>query len=141
VSQTAGIVLVDSNVLLDVLTEDPVWLQWSSAAPAAAALAINPLVYAEVSVGFERIEELDEALPPEAFSRIPLPWTAAFIARKSFFAYRGPAERGDRHSGLLHRRSRGRRRDDPPHAGANRYRRYSPRLALIPPDRTHRNPR
>ena len=76
-SQTGGIVLVDSNVLLDVLMEDAVWFHWSSAALAAAAdrarLAINPLVYAEVSVGFERIEELDEALPPEAFSRLPLP--------------------------------------------------------------------
>ncbi len=70
-STRGGTVLVDSNVLLDVLTEDPVWYAWSLATLAAAAdqssLAINPLVYAEVSIGFERIEELEEALPPETF--------------------------------------------------------------------------
>jgi len=84
-------VLVDSNVLLDVLIPDPVWESWSSEALAAAAeaspLVINPIVFAEVSVGFERIEELEAALPPE-LRREPLPWEAAFLAAKVFVAYR-----------------------------------------------------
>ena len=86
------ITLVDSNVLLDVLTDDPVWAERSSAAIARAAdegrLAINPIVYAEVSVGYERIEELDAALPPDDFTRLPLPWAAAFLAGKCFARYR-----------------------------------------------------
>ncbi|HTE44077.1 MAG TPA: type II toxin-antitoxin system VapC family toxin [Gemmatimonadaceae bacterium] len=85
-------VLVDSNVLLDVLTEDPDWFEWSSAALEEQAdmspLIINPIVYAEVSVRFERIEEIEEALPSEMFRREPLPWEAAFLAGKCFRAYR-----------------------------------------------------
>jgi hypothetical protein len=63
--------LVDSNVLLDVLTEDPRWGGWPSAALERCAdggpLFINAIVYAEVSIGFETIEEFEEALPPESF--------------------------------------------------------------------------
>ncbi len=85
-------VLVDSNVLLDILTEDATWGRWSEEALAQCAdtgiLVINPIIYAEVSVRFERIEDLDEALPPEAFQRVPLPWEATFLAGKSFLAYR-----------------------------------------------------
>jgi len=85
-------VLVDSNVLLDVLTEDARWFGWSSETLARQAelgvLVINPIVYAEVSVGFERIEELDEALPPTMFQRAGLPWEAGFLAGKCFRAYR-----------------------------------------------------
>ncbi len=59
--------LVDSNVILDVLTEDSDWGDWSAEMLANAArtgtLAINPIIYAEVSARFERIEDLDEALP------------------------------------------------------------------------------
>lgn len=51
-------------------------------------LVINPVIYAEVSIGFERIEELDEALPTDSFRRDPLPWEAAFLAGKCFLAYR-----------------------------------------------------
>lgn len=84
--------LVDSNVLLDVLTEDPQWLDWSASAleraASAARLIINPIIYAEVSVGFARIEELEAALPPEYFERRPLPWEAAFLAGKCFKQYR-----------------------------------------------------
>lgn len=138
-SARGGTVLLDSNVLLDVLTEDPVWYAWSSAALAAAAdrsiLAINPLAYAEVSIAFERIEDLDEALPPETFLRLPLPWPAAFLAGKCFLAYR---------------RAGGQRSSPLPdfyigaHAAieamplltrdASRYRTYLPRLELIAPD-------
>jgi len=84
--------LVDSNVILDIVTEDDEWLDWSAASLARAAehgtLVINPLVYAEVSLAFERIEELDEALPPDYYVREPLPWEAAFLAARAFLKYR-----------------------------------------------------
>jgi len=85
-------VLVDSNVILDVATNDPRWAEWSGRALARAAdrhpLVINPLVYAEVSIGFERIEDLEEVLPHDLFRREPLPYEAAFLAGKTFLAYR-----------------------------------------------------
>jgi len=85
-------VLVDSNVLLDVLTEDPAWFSWSADALARCAddslLVINPLIFAEVSIGFDRIEEVESALPPSVFHRAPLPWEAAFLAGKCFVRYR-----------------------------------------------------
>jgi predicted nucleic acid-binding protein len=84
--------LVDSNVLLDIFTEDTAWLDWSSTALAEAAeagpLFVNPIIYAEVSMRFSRIEDLDDALPPEDFRRVPVPWAAAFLAGKAFVAYR-----------------------------------------------------
>ena len=71
-TEAAG-VLVDSNVLIDVATNDRVWGQWSATALAAAAerytLAINPVIYAEVSIGYSTIEALDEALPRAIFRR------------------------------------------------------------------------
>lgn len=84
--------LVDSSVLLDIFTEDRRWLEWSTGALAAAAesgpLYVNPIVYAEVSVRFSRVEDLEEALPHEEFRRASLPWSAAFLAGKAFTAYR-----------------------------------------------------
>lgn len=84
--------LVDSNVLIDLLTESPEWYDWSSAALIEAAdvgpLVINPLIYAEVSVRFTRVEDLNDALPAEHFVRTPLPWSAAFLAGKCFLDYR-----------------------------------------------------
>lgn len=84
--------LVDSNVLLDVLTEDRSWFSWSSDALASCAddgpLVINPLIYAEVSIGFERIEDIDDVLDPAVLQRRPLPWEAAFLAGKCFLRYR-----------------------------------------------------
>ncbi|MDQ3147782.1 MAG: type II toxin-antitoxin system VapC family toxin [Actinomycetota bacterium] len=84
--------LVDSNVLLDIFTEDVTWLEWSADALAAAAeagpLYINPIVYAEVSVRFSRIEDLEDALPLGDFRRSALPWAAAFLAGKAFVSYR-----------------------------------------------------
>ena len=84
--------LVDSNVILDFLTEDEAWADWSAAMLAEAAergpIAINQVIFAEVSVGFERIEDLDEALPEEYFIRAALPWDAAFLAARAFAAYR-----------------------------------------------------
>lgn len=85
-------ILVDTSVLLDILTEDPVWYPWSAATLAECAetstLAVNPVIYAEVSVGFERIEDVEEALPAGLFARLPLPWEAAFLAGTSFLRYR-----------------------------------------------------
>jgi predicted nucleic acid-binding protein len=84
--------LVDSNVLLDVVTEDREWLGWSSSMLEREAergrLVINPLVYAEVSLAFDRIEDLDAALPAEYVEREPLPWSAAFLAARAFLRYR-----------------------------------------------------
>ncbi len=84
--------LVDSNVLLDLLTEEPTWLAWSAHAMAEAAdtgpILINPIIYAEVSVRFTMIEDLDAALPPHDVHRTPLPWSAAFLAGKAFAQYR-----------------------------------------------------
>lgn len=131
-------VLVDSNVILDVLTEDPQWFAWSGEALAEAAesdvLVINPIVYAEVSVRFERIEELEDALPTDLFRREPLPWEGAFLAGKCFLAYRGKG--GSRRSPLpdfyigAHAAVRGMTlltRD------ATRYRSYFPSLTIIAP--------
>jgi predicted nucleic acid-binding protein len=84
--------LVDSNILLDVATSDPMWSDWSAQALEAAAneslLAINALIYAEVSIGYERIEELEQAIPSTLFRREPLPYEAAFLAGKAFLKYR-----------------------------------------------------
>jgi predicted nucleic acid-binding protein len=85
-------VLVDSNVLLDVMTEDPKWSEWSSSALARCAdtsiLVVNPIIYAEVSVRFTAIEDLEEALPKPMFERRSIPWEAAFLAGKCFVRYR-----------------------------------------------------
>ena len=85
-------VFVDANVLIDVATDDPAWADWSAnaleRAGRGARLVINPIVYAEVSVAFDRIEELDALLPLDMFRREALPWEAAFLAGKAFLAYR-----------------------------------------------------
>jgi predicted nucleic acid-binding protein len=84
--------LVDSNVLLDIFTEDTEWLDWSAAmleeAAHAGPLFINAIVYAEVSVRFTRIEDLDEALPREYYRRAELPWAAGFLAGQAYAKYR-----------------------------------------------------
>jgi predicted nucleic acid-binding protein len=131
-------VLVDSNVLLDVFTEDPAWFDWSSDVLAEMAehsvLVVNPIIYAEISVRFESIEELEQVLPPDQFAREPLPWEAAFLAGKSYMAYRRRG--GERRSPLpdfyigAHAAVRGMTlltRD------ASRYRTYFPALRLIAP--------
>jgi len=132
-------ILVDSNVILDILTEDKKWFPWSSETLAYYAeqneLVINPIIYAEVSIRFERIEDLEDVLPPSYFRRDPIPWEAAFLAGKCFLAYR---------------RRGGRRRSPLPdffigaHAAVAgmrlltrevlRYRTYFPTLNLIVPE-------
>ena len=94
--------LVDSNVILDIATEDKKWFRWSSETLAECAethtLVINPIIYSEVSIGFGRIEEVEMALPVGYFRRDPIPWEAAFLAGKSFMAYRRRS--GERRSTL-----------------------------------------
>lgn len=84
--------LVDSNVLLDIVTEDAQWFDWSSRTLESLAethvLAINVVIYAEVSLAFERIEDLDAALPEAALERRAIPWPAAFLAARCFRACR-----------------------------------------------------
>ena len=131
-------VLVDTNVILDIATDDPTWSEWSSAALERAAdesvLVINPLIYAEVSIGLDSIEALDEILSPAMFRRDPLPYEAGFLAGKAFLAYR---RRGGRRLMPLpdfyigaHAAVAGLQlltRD------ANRYRTYFPKLEIIAP--------
>jgi predicted nucleic acid-binding protein len=87
----SGGTLVDANVLLDLFTCDPTWMDWSRDALVEAfdtgAVIVNPIVCAEVSVGFERIEDLEDALPAQ-LRREALPWQAAFLAGKCFREYR-----------------------------------------------------
>lgn len=70
-------ILVDSNVLLDIATSDPNWADWSGRALAECAehtaLIINPIIYAEVSIGYSTVEALDAALPGTLYQREPLP--------------------------------------------------------------------
>jgi predicted nucleic acid-binding protein len=132
-------VLIDSNVLLDVMTEDPQWFAWSAAAVESAAdrarLVINAVIYAEVSVRYSRIEDVEAALPKGMIEREAIPYEAAFLAAKAFLAYRRKG--GTRRSPLpdffigAHAALAGYRlltRD------AARYRTYFPRLTLIAPN-------
>lgn len=84
--------LVDSNVLIDVLSDDPVWAAWSSAAlgevGAWGPLLINEFIYAEVSARYSRIEVLDRELSTKDFQREHTPWRAAFLAGKAFLDYK-----------------------------------------------------
>ncbi len=119
-------VLIDANVLLDVMTEDARWLD---------RLVINPIIYAEVSIRYSRIEELDAALPKTMFDREAIPYEAAFLAGKSFLAYRrrGGAKRSPLPDFFIgaHAAVAGYRlmtRD------AARYLTYFPKLPLIAPD-------
>ncbi len=132
-------VLVDANVLLDVMTEDARWFAWSADAIERAAdryrLVINPVIYAEISIRYSQIEELDVALPKTMFDREAIPYEAAFLAGKSFLTYRRRG--GIKQSPLpdffigAHAAVAGyplMTRD------VTRYRTYFPRLSLIAPD-------
>ena len=85
-------ILVDSNVLLDIFTADPDWLPWSQSALADALLAgpvgINQLVYAEVSVAYADLAQLDAVLSRLKIQRVDLPWEAAHLAGQAFVTYR-----------------------------------------------------
>lgn len=85
-------VLVDTNVLIDVALDDPRWGEWSAdnleRARETEALALNAIVYAELSVHFDSAELLEAVLAPFKFERLHLPWEAAFVAAKAFKRYR-----------------------------------------------------
>ena len=130
--------LVDSNVLLDLVTDDPNWSEWSLAHLEQAALVgpvfINDSVYAETSIRYDRMEDLDAMLAETMIQIAPTPRSALFLAGKSFRRYRAAG---------------GKRTGVPPdffvgaHAAvegwplltrdAGRYRSYFPRLTLIAP--------
>ena len=131
--------LVDSDVLIDVLGPPGPWTTWSASALRDAqdedVLILNPIVYGELSVGFDAIEALDDALPRDLIRREDIPYAAAFLAGRCFLDYR---RRGGSRTGILpdfyigaHAAVSGYRlltRD------AARYRTYFPRLEIIAPD-------
>jgi predicted nucleic acid-binding protein len=130
--------LVDSNVLIDVLSADLAWGEWSSQALASLGsegpLVINAVIYAEISQRYSRKELLDHELPAAVFLREDIPWSAAFLAGKAFLDYRRRG--GNRRSPLpdffigAHAAVKGLRlvtRD------ASRYRTYFPTVELIVP--------
>ena len=134
--------LVDSNVLIDVLADDPQWAEWSleqlDRLGQEAPLVINPLILAELSPRFERAAELEHALAGLPLKREPLPWDAAFLAGQAFKLYRGAkGQRVGRSRSPLpdfyigaHALVRGMRlltRD------AKRYRSYFPKLPIASP--------
>ena len=85
-------VLVDSNVILDLFLNDPVWGNWSEETlenySHVGTLFINPIIYAEISIGFDRIESLEQALAAADFRLLPIPKEALFLAGKAFFQYK-----------------------------------------------------
>jgi hypothetical protein len=132
-------ILIDTNVLLDIMTQDTRWFSWSAEAVERAAdsfrLVINPIIYAEVSIRYSQIEDQEAALPKALLDREAIPYEAAFLAGKSFLAYRQRG--GTKRSPLpdffigAHAAVAGYRlltRD------AVRYRSYFPRLPLIAPN-------
>jgi predicted nucleic acid-binding protein len=86
------VLLVDTNVLLDVVTNDPIWADWSQRQLEKLAfetrLAVNPVVYAELSIGFQRIAEVDAVLDQTGIGVEEIPRPALFLAGKAFVDYR-----------------------------------------------------
>ncbi len=87
-----GILLVDTNVLVDVLEDDPEWVDWSIAQLRAQAqihrLCINPIIYSELSLTFSSVESLDETLATMELELLEMPRPALFLAGKAFIRYR-----------------------------------------------------
>ena len=85
-------IFVDSNVILDLFLDDPRWAKWSEATLEHYArhgrLYISPVVYSEISIGFERIEDLEQAVGAAGFQMVPIPREALFLAGKAFITYR-----------------------------------------------------
>jgi len=132
-------VLVDTNVLVDLLTDDPIWAEWSTDAFCAcmdhARLVIDTTVYAELAVRYDTVERLEQMIDAAGLEREHVPWSAAYLAGKAFEQYR---------------RGGGTRRSPLPdfyigaHAAvagmslltrdSSRYRSYFPTVELIAPD-------
>lgn len=85
-------VLVDTNVLVDVLQDDPQWAEWSIGQLRAQAsvhqLTINPIIYAEISLSFSTLEGLDGAVSALALELSEIPRPALFLAAKAYLRYR-----------------------------------------------------
>ncbi len=131
-------ILVDTNVFVDIWTDDPRWSEWSSAAVAEAAsesrLAVNPIIYAELCLGFDEESQLVETLDSADVRRLSLPCRAAWPAARAFAEYRDRG--GSRRTPLpdffigAHAEAEGFRlltRD------ATRYRTYFPKVQVIAP--------
>ncbi len=84
--------LLDTNVLLDIATDDATWLAWSEGqfrvAAALGAILINPIIYAELAPAFATQADLDRWLDPAVFQRLPLPYSAGWLAAQAFIKYR-----------------------------------------------------
>ncbi len=134
-------ILVDANVILDVFTEDPTWVDWSESRlhqyHATHVLYINPIIYSEVSIGFERVEELESALNRGGFQMQQIPKEALFLAGNAFLTYR--KRRGARTSPLpdffigAHAAVEG---FDLLTRDTSRYKTYFPTVNLLSPDPT-----
>ncbi|WP_429820618.1 type II toxin-antitoxin system VapC family toxin [Ensifer sp. B1-9] len=132
-------IFVDTNVLLDIVTDDPTWADWSIAqlenASLGGTLWINDIVYAELAVRYDRIEEVDALLDQAGLELAPVPRAALFLASKVFTRYR---KAGGTRTGVLPDFFIG------AHAAVSglplltrdvgRYRTYFPTLTLIAPD-------
>lgn len=85
-------ILIDTNVLLDIATDDPLWLPWSEkefrAASDEGPIAINPIIYAELAPAFASAAHLDQWLDPYIFHRLPLPYAEGWLAAQAFLKYR-----------------------------------------------------
>ena len=132
-------IFVDTNVLVDLLNDDPVWAQWSrrelANAKAQHELAISPVVYAELSVGYTHIEDVDLMLDTAGIVIMPIPRAALFLAGKAFRQYRAA---GGIRTGVLPDFFIGAHAliTDAPLVTRDprRYRTYFPGLALIAPN-------
>jgi hypothetical protein len=84
--------MVDSNVILDIFLNDPNWVDWSEKTlnhfSKTNALFINPIIYTQVSIGYNRIEELENVLQKAGFEMLEIPKEALFLAGKVFLKYR-----------------------------------------------------
>jgi len=131
--------LLDTNVLLDILTDDPKWGDWSqrqfTQAHAGGPIPINPIIYAELAAHFSAVEDLDHFLRPTFFKRLPLPYEAGFRASRAFLEYRKAG--GAKTSPLpdfyigAHAETAGFRLVT---REVSRYRTYFPRVKLITPN-------
>ena len=131
--------MLDSNVLLDIVTADPKGLAWSTdqfrKAAAEGPVLLNPIIYAELAPAFDSQAALDRWLRPALFRRLPLPYEAGFSASRAFLAYR---ERGGTRTSPLPDFYIGAHADTERlplvTRDAARYRTYFPKLTLITPD-------
>lgn len=94
--------LVDTNVLIDVLQDDPKWADWSIRQLRAQSqlheLAINPIIYSELSLMYQSIEALEQTVAAMRLSFLEVPRPALFVAAKAFMRYR--REGGTKHNVL-----------------------------------------